>query len=55
MNGLEALTIVFVVLKLTDVIDWSWWAVLAPTWLPLLAVGLYIYTQNMRRRLKCNK
>lgn len=24
------LTIVFVVLKLTDVIDWSWWWVLSP-------------------------
>jgi len=23
-------------LKLIDKIDWSWWLVLAPTWLPLL-------------------
>ena len=27
------LTIVFVVLKLTDVIDWSWWWVLSPLWI----------------------
>jgi fatty acid desaturase len=27
------LTIVFVVLKLTHVIDWSWWWVLAPLWI----------------------
>lgn len=28
------LTVLFVGLKLTDVIDWSWWWVLAPLWLP---------------------
>ena len=27
------LTIVFVVLKLTDVIAWSWWWVLSPIWI----------------------
>lgn len=32
-NGL--LTIVFVVLKLTHVIAWSWWWVLAPSWIPV--------------------
>ncbi|TWP23504.1 hypothetical protein ETU10_07210 [Apibacter muscae] len=26
------LTIVFITLKLTKVIDWSWWWVLAPLW-----------------------
>jgi len=34
------LTIVFVVLKLTDVIDWSWWWVLSPT---LIDVGLLVF------------
>ena len=29
------LFIVFLVLKLTDNIDWSWWAVTAPLWIPL--------------------
>lgn len=32
------LTIVFIVLKLTHYIDWSWWWVLSPMWLPLLIV-----------------
>ena len=27
------LTIAFIVLKLTGVIDWSWWWVLAPVWI----------------------
>ena len=32
------LTIVFVVLKLTSVIDWSWWWVLSPLWISALFV-----------------
>ena len=30
------LQLIFITLKLIDKIDWSWWLVLAPTWLPLL-------------------
>ena len=30
MGFLETLTIVFIVLKLTDVVAWSWWAVFSP-------------------------
>jgi len=26
------LTIVFIVLKLTHILDWSWWWVLSPLW-----------------------
>lgn len=29
---LGLLTIVFITLKLTEVIDWSWWWVTAPLW-----------------------
>jgi len=29
---LPLLTIIFVVLKLTDNIDWSWWWVFSPLW-----------------------
>ncbi len=32
----DILLIVFIVLKLCHVIDWSWWWVLAPFWIPLL-------------------
>ena len=31
---LGVLTILFIALKLTGVIGWSWWWVLAPLWLP---------------------
>lgn len=33
-NGL--LTVLFVGLKLTNVIAWSWWWVLSPIWIPFL-------------------
>jgi hypothetical protein len=32
------LTILFIGLKLTDYIDWSWWWVLSPLWLPFAIV-----------------
>ena len=33
---LEAVLVVFVVFKLTDVINWSWFYVLMPFWIPLI-------------------
>jgi hypothetical protein len=30
------LTVLFVGLKLTNVIAWSWWWVLSPIWIPIL-------------------
>ena len=30
IDSVELITIIFVVLKLTGVIDWSWWWVLSP-------------------------
>lgn len=36
------LTIVFITLKLIGYIDWSWWWVLAPTWIPLAIVILIL-------------
>ena len=33
-----ALGIAFIVLKLCGVIDWSWWWVLAPFWVPPVAL-----------------
>lgn len=31
----DLLLIVFIVLKLTNVINWSWWWVLSPLWISL--------------------
>ena len=41
-NGLgvcTVLAIVFTTLKLTEHIDWSWWWVLSPLWIPWAIVG----------------
>jgi len=37
---LEVLTIVFIVLKLTEVIAWSWWAVFSPILIGYVAIFL---------------
>jgi len=41
----SALTLLFIGLKLTNYITWSWWWVLAPVWMPVGAVlvGFVIY------------
>jgi hypothetical protein len=46
-DGLDLIQIALIVLKLTGVITWSWWWVLAPLWIGVapvvpIAVGLLI-------------
>lgn len=36
------LTIVFIILKLTGVIAWSWWWVLSPIWISLLIAVVFV-------------
>lgn len=36
------LTIVFIVLKLTNYINWSWWWVLSPIWIGLALIFLIL-------------
>lgn len=48
------LFIVFLVLKLTHVIDWSWWWVFAPVWGPpafvvLLLIAAFIFITVARK------
>lgn len=37
------LTIVFIVLKLTNYIDWSWWWVFSPLWIPCIIVIVIVF------------
>ena len=37
------LFIVFLVLKLTNVINWSWWWVTAPLWIPVSIVLVVLF------------
>jgi hypothetical protein len=36
------LFIVFLILKLTETIDWSWWWVTAPLWIPVALVVVFL-------------
>ncbi|MHB8172732.1 MAG: hypothetical protein ACYDG6_14580 [Thermincolia bacterium] len=47
------LTILFIGLKLTGIINWSWWWVLSPLWIPatviivlLLVVAVFLYKSS---------
>lgn len=40
--GLTTLFIVFLVLKLTHVIDWSWWWVTCPLWIGFAIIAVCI-------------
>jgi predicted tellurium resistance membrane protein TerC len=51
------LTIVFITLKLTNYIDWSWWWVLSPLWIPLaiifaILVIMLVMGARVRQRRK---
>jgi len=39
---LGVLAIVFITLKLVNVIDWSWWWVLSPLWGPVAVVLAFV-------------
>ena len=36
------LTIAFIILKIKGTIDWSWWWVLAPTWIPIVTAITFL-------------
>ena len=36
------LFLIFLVLKLCNVIDWSWWWVLSPIWIPIALVVILL-------------
>jgi hypothetical protein len=50
------LTLIFITLKLTHVIAWSWWWVLSPIWISailvvaiLLIIGIIYFAVNMHK------
>lgn len=51
------LGVVFIVLKLVGVINWSWWWVLSPLWISLaltilIVLGLYLYYKWDKKKFK---
>jgi fatty acid desaturase len=56
----SVLTIVFVVLKLVGVINWSWFWVLSPIWIDILIFVvifcvLYAWSEHEDSKGKCDK
>ena len=48
---LSLLTILFIGLKLTNIIDWSWWLVLMPLYLmPIVAIAMVTVVAAYRNR-----
>ena len=43
-------TIVFIVLKLTGIINWSWWWVLSPLWITAAVAALFLLAALVIRR-----
>lgn len=51
MSFSAVLTLIFVVLKLCKVIDWSWWWVLSPLWIStILIIAIYFIVWFIYRR-----
>lgn len=50
------LAIVFIVLKLCNVIDWSWWWVTAPIWIPVaIAIAILVFVGLVLVVKECNR
>lgn len=57
MGFTEALTLVFIILKLVGVIDWSWWSVLLPeiialTFYTLIAISVFLKGLSVVKKSK---
>ena len=50
MKICDVLTIIFIVLKLVGVINWSWIWVLAPSWIPFLLYILLCIAETLIER-----
>jgi len=52
MSFTSALALLFIGLKLGEVIDWSWWWVLSPLWIPAALTLAIIILVVLFTRLK---
>lgn len=54
-NGItftDLLGLLFLALKLTNQIDWSWWWVTAPFWAAFLLIWLHNFLSQMKQRTR---
>lgn len=52
LGFLEVLLIIFIVLKLTKLISWSWFWVLSPIWIPLGIITILLIVISVKRLSK---
>ena len=52
LGFLDVLTLIFITLKLTDVINWSWWAVLSPIRIQLVLIIIIVIVLLILKYLK---
>ena len=59
INFFEAMFLLFLGLKIANVIDWSWWWVFAPLWMPIAIIvggvgliGLFLIIAKLLERNK---
>jgi len=52
MTFLGLLAILFIALKLTLIIDWSWWFVLMPIYIPSVAIFTFFIAATLVGRKK---
>lgn len=50
LNTGSVVQIVFIVLKLLNLIDWSWWVVFIPTWIGLIIVAVLLIAFKLSER-----
>lgn len=42
MKFIEFLQVLFIILKVANIIDWSWWWVFSPLWIPAIVTIIVI-------------
>lgn len=52
-SGTSLLLVAFIVLKLCNVIDWSWWWVLSPIWIPIALVIILLIIKGILNAKVC--
>jgi MFS superfamily sulfate permease-like transporter len=55
ISAVTLLTLVFVVLKLTHVIGWSWWCVLSPLWISAAIAVVFVIVWTIVAIIKRRK
>lgn len=41
-DWLGLLQVIFIVLKIVGIVEWSWWWVFSPVWVPIAVVGVIL-------------